>query len=170
MHQQPAQLLIALLLIISCSFTAAQIYKTTDDKGNPAFTDNPNAGATPVELEPTNTVKPINITPATAEASVDDSQPYQTLAISSPENEAIIANGLVPTTVSANIDPALELTHQLRLLLDGSIVSSGQSTRFVIPTLDRGEHSLQLEVIEGDKVIQQSAPISLFAYRPGGKR
>ena len=109
------QILIAIFLTAISTLASAQIYKTTDEKGNPQFTDKPDPGATnatPVDLEPMNTIAPIETRPsAPATVESETSATYKTLTITSPKNDGIIANGLSPTTVRVTISPALDKGH-----------------------------------------------------------
>jgi hypothetical protein len=166
------QILIAIFLTTISTLASAQIYKTTDEKGNPQFTDKPEPGATnatKVHLEPVNTVTPIETRPsAPATVESETSATYKTLTITSPENDGIIANGLSPTTVRVTISPALDNGHQLRLLVNGIAVGSSTSTSFVVPTLNRGTNTLQVQVLVESDAIQSSAIVTIFAYRPGG--
>lgn len=165
--------IIILLLTVASTVSSAQIYKTTDEKGNPQYTDTPNpeaTDATTVDLQPLNTATPVETRPAAPEiAETNTAATYKTLAISSPENDGIIPNGLSPTTVTATLSPALLEGHKLRLLVNGVAASTGTSTRFVVPTLNRGPNTLQLEVLSGSDRVQSSSTVSIFAYRPGGK-
>jgi hypothetical protein len=167
------QKLIAIFLTVISTLASAQIYKTTDEKGNPQFTDKPEPGATnatKVHLEPVNTVTPIETRPeAPVTADNEASTIYQTLAITSPDNESIIPNGLSATKVTAAISPTLLKGHQLRLLVNGIEAGTGTSSSFVVPTLDRGTNTLQLEVLAASGSIQSSAIVTIFVYRPGGK-
>jgi hypothetical protein len=165
-------ILIAIFFTVISTLASAQIYKTTDEKGNPQFTDKPDPGATnatSVDLEPVNTITPIE-TRAAAPATVETetSATYKTLAITSPANEGIIPNGLSPTNVTAAISPALLKGHQLRLLVNGIEAGTTTSNSFVVPTLNRGTNTLQLDVLAGNDTIQSSATVTIFVYRPGG--
>lgn len=171
MNLQHARTLIALLLIIASTLASAQIYKTTDEHGNTQYTDNPGPNAaesTEVEVAPVNTVTPIDARPAAPATTAEEKNTaYATLAIASPANESIIPNLLVPTKVSASISPSLKEGHEIRLRVNGNVISTGTSNNFIIPTLNIGTNTLQLEVVEGDTVLQRSSAITLFAYRPG---
>ena len=169
--------LIAVLFAVTSIASSAQIYKTTDEKGNPQFTDRPDPKATdaaPVHLEPLNTVPSVNISedgkkPADTQASneTDTRVTYQSLSITSPENDGIIPNGLSPTKITAAINPALRKGHYLRLLVNGLEAGTSTSNSFVVPTFNRGSNTLQLQVVAGSEPIQSSAIITIFVYRPG---
>ncbi len=51
------------LLVLLASTSTAQVYQTSDDKGNPVFSDKPSADATEVDLQQTNTTKSIDVPP-----------------------------------------------------------------------------------------------------------
>ena len=170
------QRIIAILLTVLSTVASAQIYKTTDEKGNPQFTDKPDPAAadtTPVHLEPINTVPSLDTneesTPRPVAVETETSVAYKNLTITSPENDGIIPNGLSPTKVIAAINPALRKGHQLRLLVNGSEAGTSRSNSFIVPTLNRGTNTLQIEVFAGSDTIQSSAIVTIFAYRPGGK-
>jgi hypothetical protein len=82
-----------------------------------------------------------------------------------PTEEALRANNGT-FTVSVLINPRLQGTHRLRLLLDGQ--PYGQPSN--VPTLqlvniDRGEHNLAVQVIDGQNVVQQSPTVTLTVQR-----
>ena len=166
-------ILCATLLSAAIITSHAQIYKTTDEKGNPKFSDSPDPKATEstlIDLKPVNILAPVATkTDATKPAEDQQTSFYKILAITSPDNEGIIPNGLAPTTVTTSLSPSLAAGHQLRLLVNGMQTTTGTATSFTIPRLNRGTNTLQLEVIEDDEVLQRSETISIFAYWPGGK-
>jgi hypothetical protein len=175
MNLKITQLLITGAIILASAFSTAQLYKTTDEKGNTVFTDTPQAGVEVkgIEVQQTNTVRPVEpLAQETAEvqetAAVEDEDYYTSLVIVNPANDTIFPNGLVPTPVTARITPELKPNHQLRLLLDGVAVSSGNTSHFEIPMLNRGTQSLQVEVLDDDKVLLKSEPVIIHGFRPGG--
>lgn len=165
--------LITIAIVFISALSSAQVYRTTDEHGNIKFTDRPRptAEAERIHLEPTNTARAIE--PPVEESSqldvVDEEAAYYTqLEIISPENDATFPNRLVPTPVVTKITPELKPKHTLRLLLNGTEVSSGSSARQEIPTLNIGTQSVQVEILEGDKVLVKSAPITIHGFQPGG--
>lgn len=156
-------ILFSLLAVLSTS-AAAEIYRYTDAKGNTVFTDRPPPGkATPVDLPPANTVKMNVPAPAAREetkpAEQQESQlPYRVLRIAGlPEGEALRANSGA-FTVSAQLDPPLREGHLLRFLLDGEPVAGASSATILeLQNVSRGPHSLQLEILAGERVVQRSA-------------
>lgn len=156
-------LLFSLLAILSASATA-EIYRYTDAKGNTVFTDRPPPGkAAPVELPPANTVEMKVPEPAAREEAKPPAQqgselPYRVLRLDGvPEGGVLRANS-GSFTVSAQLDPPLHPGHLLRFRLDGEPVAGASTeTTLTLQNVDRGAHSLQLEILNGERVIQRSA-------------
>ena len=149
---------------------AAQIYKYTDADGNTAYSNQPPDGvpAQPVELPPLNSVQP-RPPPAPSFESPRHEPPhsdYELLQLTDlPTGETLRANN-GSFTVSVLIKPRLQAPHLLRLLLDDQ--PYGQSSNVPILQLvniDRGEHSLAVQVIEGENVLQQSPSVTFTLQR-----
>ncbi|WP_043311034.1 DUF4124 domain-containing protein [Pseudomonas sp. ML96] len=164
------RLLTACLLCALSLPAAAQIYKYTDSNGNTVFTNQPPEGqsAESVELPPTNTVeaqKP-KATQQSQDSSAQEQFAYGLLELTDiPSEEALRANNGT-FTVGVNIDPDLQPGHSLRLLLDGQ--PYGQPTnvpRLQLISIDRGEHSLAVEVIAGGQQVQQSPSVTFTVQR-----
>ena len=149
------------------SFTAtAQVYKSVDADGKVTFTDQPDAQAEAVDIKTPNTLPAVtNKTAPPTEREIVTG--YTSVAISSPADNSIIANGLLPFTVTAATQPALKKTHKLQLKIDGEVHSTSTGS-FAIDGMYRGEHHFQVEILDkNNQPIKQSAPIKVFVYRPG---
>lgn len=160
--------LLAGLLILPAS--AAEIYRYTDAKGNTVFTNQP-----PVEVDSQAvTLPPANTLPSPESdaypTSSDNTEParvaYRQLELTGlPEADAIRANN-GSFSVQVAIDPQLAPGHQLRLLLDGQPYGeAGTSTGFQLLNVDRGSHTLAVEVISGERSIQRSSPATIHVQR-----
>ncbi|HLD64523.1 MAG TPA: DUF4124 domain-containing protein [Pseudomonas sp.] len=160
--------LTCLLLALTLPASAA-IYKYTDATGNTVYTNQPPEGipTETVELPPTNSVK--IQAPAVPASGIDPgvtSASYGQLQLGDlPTEEALRANNGT-FGVSVNIAPALRPGHQLRLLLDGQPYGQASNgTRLQLNNIDRGEHSLAVEVLSGGQSIQQSAAVTFTVQR-----
>ncbi|KAB0493775.1 DUF4124 domain-containing protein [Pseudomonas vancouverensis] len=162
-----------ILLLVLLSFGSpvmAQIYKYTDANGNTAYSNQPPDGvkAQPLDLPPLNSVQtqPPGPSAPTREDREKPHETYEVLQLTGlPANEALRANNGT-FTVNALIKPRLQDHHLLRLLLDDQ--PYGQPSN--VPTLqlvnlDRGEHRLAVQVIEGENVVQQSPAVSFTLLR-----
>lgn len=160
----------AILFYSFTLFTHAQIYKTTDKDGNVIYSDQPSENSAVIE------VKSINTIPASTsktsdqppeQTTIDHTQVYKILAIKSPANGTIIANGLNPFNVSINLQPPLAPQHKLQFTVDGAVIATGKATSFTVKSLNRGTHNLQVAIIDqSGKRLRQSKTVSVFAYRP----
>ena len=159
-----------ILLLIALP-AAAQIYKYTDANGNTVYSDHSPDGvqAQPVELPPLNRVEP-QAPSAPPAPEADNHEParnaYDILELAGlPSEEALRANNGT-FTVQVLIKPRLQPPHQLRLVLDD--VPYGQPSNVPIlqmVNVDRGEHRLAVQVIDGQTIIQQSPPVPLSVQR-----
>ena len=73
------------------------------------------------------------------------------------------------------IDPRLRMDHRLRRLLDDQPYGQPSNVpRLQVVNLDRGDHSLAVQVLYNDKVVQQSPTVTFTLQRfhlpPAGKR
>ena len=139
---------------------SAQIYKYTDDRGNVVYSDQPPEGRTAqtIELAPTNTVEaqaPVDVPGHTETA--EQSAAYTVLRLKDlPSADAIRANNGT-FSVGVEIQPRLQSGHSLRLLLDGRPYGKPTTApRLQLTNIDRGEHSLAVEVLSGDTPLQTS--------------
>lgn len=166
------QSLIFLLLLFALP-AVAQIYKYTDANGNTAYSSQPPNGtkAETVDLPPLNSVN--TVAPAAPQAAPQNQNRaaqggagYQILQLTDlPDDEALRANNGT-FTVGVKIDPRLQPGHSLQLMLDGA--PYGQPTnvpRLQLTELDRGEHSLAVQVLQNLQPIQTSPTVTFTVQR-----
>ena len=145
-----------------------KVYKTVDRNGRVSFSDQPSVKAREVEIDLPNRADPIKRR-APRPATPQQKALYQQVYITMPKHEGLIANGLVPFTVSANVAPGLQPGHQLQLSINGSVHSTSSSGSFQVESIQRGQHSMQVAVLNAEgQVLKQSEPITVYARRPGG--
>jgi hypothetical protein len=163
------RLLTACLLCTLALPAAAQIYKYTDSNGNTVFTNQPPEGqaAESVELPPTNTVeaqKPV--VTEEPEQPASNQPPYSELNLTDiPSDEALRANNGT-FSVGVKVTPRLQSGHRFRLLLDGQPYGQPSNVpRLQLTNIDRGEHSLAVEVLSGERQIQQSPTVTFTVQR-----
>jgi hypothetical protein len=158
-----------ILLLIALP-AAAQIYKYTDANGNTAYSNQPPDGvkAQPVELPPLNSVEP-QATPAPAPQTSRGQQAasaYEVLELTGlPTTEALRANNGT-FTVNVLIKPRLQGPHLFRLVLDDQPYGQpGNVPILQLVNIDRGLHTLAVQVIDGETVIQQSSSVTFTVQR-----
>lgn len=163
-----------LFLLLSLAFSAtAQIYKYTDANGNTAYSNQPPDGtrSQAVDLPPLNSVErqpPAlpHASPAQNARQQDDSvAAYEVLELTGlPSEEALRANNGT-FTVGVALQPRLQGEHRLRLLLDDQPYGQPSNVpRLQLVNIDRGEHRLAVQVLDGERVVQQS-PTATFTVQ-----
>jgi len=160
------------LLLLLALPVSAQIYKYTDANGATAYSNQPPDGvsAQAVDLPPLNSVErqPPGAAAPAAEAARDEPprSAYEVLELSGlPTTEALRANNGT-FTVNVLINPHLQGPHRLRLLLDDQPYGQpGNVPSLQLVNIDRGEHRLAVQVIEGGKIVQQSPVVTLTVQR-----
>lgn len=160
-------LFILLLIALPAS---AQIYKYNDASGNTVYSDHAPDGVQPqpMELPPLNSVQP----QAPRAPSSDTTSPaparnaYEVLELTGlPTEEALRANNGT-FTVNVLIKPRLQAPHQLRLVLDDEPYGQPSNVPILqLVNVDRGEHRLAVQVIDGEAIIQQSPPVVFTVQR-----
>ena len=95
-------------------------------------------------------------------ANVADT-PYASASILSPaDGEGLRANS-GDFVVQAQVEPELRQGHRLRLLLNGSAQGAAQtSSAFPLTAVERGEHQLQLQIVDADGSIVFEGKASTF--------
>lgn len=158
------------LLLLLALPAGAEIYRYLDADGTPVFSNQPPKGvdAEKIELPPPSIVAPLP--PGQPEATRRKEQPeeirYTRLELTGiPDGESLRANN-GSFSVDVAIEPKLQSGHSLRLLLDGQPYGQpSRSTRLGLVNIDRGEHSLAVEVLADDRPIQQSVPLVFTVQR-----
>ncbi|MCS3840941.1 hypothetical protein HNR03_005569 [Pseudomonas sp. JAI111] len=148
----------------------AQIYKYTDADGNTAYSNQPPDGvaAQAVDLPPLNSVEPqrSSAPPSEALSSQQPHSAYEVLELTGlPTDEALRANNGT-FTVSVMIKPRLQAPHLLRLLLDDQPYGQASNVPILqLVNIDRGTHSLAVQVIDGENIVQQSSSVTFTVQR-----
>ncbi len=149
---------------------AVDVYRWTDANGTTHYSDRPQPGAerVTVQVQPPASGSGRDVAPA-ADPANEDQRPeavarYQSLTITSPAQEETLWNIEGQLDVAAAVQPALQPGHALRFSLDGRTATAppgSNQTRF--PEVFRGEHSLQVAVVDAEgRVLISSPPIRFF--------
>lgn len=155
-------------LAAHCAALMAQTVYESKDKAGPVFSDRPSSGATAVELAAPNVVSvPATATKATA-APASAAPPYRRFVITRPAAQDTVHSNTGEFGVSASLSPPLRTSDRVRVLLDGTLLSSQyRGTNLRISEADwqsaasgsNGEHTLQLLVVDahGNAWIESAA-------------
>ncbi|WP_263147033.1 DUF4124 domain-containing protein [Pseudomonas sp. RIT-PI-AD] len=145
-------------LLCLCLPASAEVYTYVDKDGNRVFTDRPSTGnAKRLQMAPSNAM------PATAPYAPPVPAPilppaYSLLRIIVPEPDATLTDGAGDLIVTATSEPGLLPGHSYRLQLDGKPAGSGRSPVFPLSNLDRGTHTLAVEILDAEGRILERTP------------
>lgn len=160
-----------LLLSLLTVTVQAQIYKWTDSQGNVHFSDKPHQGAQEIELPEVQTYSPPPVPQANAnnqENGEEETDSYESISITQPENEATLRNNQGLVNVSVELKPSLKTGDKLQMIFDGQKLGAAQTTpNFIINNVYRGSHTIAVQVVNADgKVLMTSDSITIFMHRP----
>lgn len=171
--------LVLLLALVPAAVAADEIYRSTDEQGNPLFTDDPPSDdAEPVELDPITTVPATEAESAEQATQSQDEQPdgsgrsapaYRSIAVTyPPAGQAVRHNGgLVPFRVELKPDGAkLAEGHRVEIVLDGEMRGSGASLQVSVSAVSRGPHTVRARVVDASgAAIVTSEPLDFVLLR-----
>lgn len=161
-------------LIISLLFfpllVHANTYKWTDASGAVHYSDVPQADAATVQLP---TDQSYRVTPS-ASISLPASPTtsvvtYSKVQITRPaDNEFYANNEYGKLTVTVKVKPALRDKDKLQVILDSQPIGKATAnTTIDLNAIDRGEHTLQVQIINSDnKVVASSNRVVFNMQRP----
>ena len=160
----------ACLLLALALPASAEIYRYTDERGNPVYTNQPPQGVATesVQLGPTNTVASPRAAsgPDTAQTDTQAPATYDILEVTGVADGSTLRANAGNFAVVISLQPTLHDDHQLQLLLDGQpLAPPGRQTRFTFDSIDRGEHQLQAVVFHEDKELQRSPAVTFTVQR-----
>lgn len=167
---------LAALLLLPVLAAAEQIYRSTDEQGNPVFTDEPSSEeAEPVPLEPLTTVPPGEAPPELDEpeqgSAQNDAQDgsYQDIEITyPPAGQAVRHNGgMVPFRVALKPEgKELAEGHRVEIMLDGEVRGSGANTQVSVSPVNRGSHTVVARIVDGTgSPVIASSPVDFHLLR-----
>ncbi len=159
------------LLFVSTGVSAA-VYKSVDAQGNTVYTDEPTAGAKPVDLPPLSTIPPPSYSAGKKAVSADKdvvTATYREISIVAPVAEATVRDNTGAVPVNASLDPPLKVSagHRFQFYLDGQ--TQGEATRssqIVLANVNRGAHNVAVAVVDaGGKEVIRSSPVQFYLHR-----
>ncbi len=165
-------LLFSLLCFASSSFASTTpIYRWVTKDGQVVFSDQPVPGAQKLDLsaqvQNSTQLKPLTQNTVNSQASEPTPDPIN-LRFQNLNDQASIHNATGNLTVTASLDVPLGVTQQLRLLLDGRPYGTPQqSAQFQLTNIDRGEHKVQLQLLNSQEdVLAESPALTFYLHRP----
>jgi len=175
-------ILMALLMALAPGGVTAEVYKIVDEDGNVTYTDKPpEDGSQPIKLKPISVIEaPTYEQPAkaaTSGAEGDADKPasirylrknYADFAIVAPQQDETIWNPEAPITVAWNTRYQLQEGMQVTIYVDGQQHSRTTEQIVAIADLDRGEHTIEAQLIDsGNRRVATAEPVVFFIRQPG---
>lgn len=151
----------------------SKIYKSTDESGNPVFSDEATEGAEEIRVEEPTTFSPDTLTQQydqftrSRDEDQDTESSYKRLAITSPANDQTIRSNPGNFEVNFDVSPSPRAGHTLQLLMDGEVYRQIDGAGPIqLTNVDRGTHKLQLQVVDSDnKVLQKGPAVTIHLLR-----
>lgn len=168
--------LLGMLTLLSPTFASAKIYNWVDEHGVTHFSDQPHKGAKEIQIEDmtiydNESEQVLDSSTTTNEKNTEDTNSvpvlnYKSISLVGIQDEQTFWNGQAnDLTISVALEPQLQETHHVVVLLDGNPVANLNGT-FNLGIVDRGEHSIVAQVLDKDnKVIISSDTLSFYVQR-----
>ncbi|MDV5172268.1 DUF4124 domain-containing protein [Photobacterium rosenbergii] len=161
--------------------SASQIYTWQDEDGTTHFSDQPHTGAAVLDIQLPAPPAPLPVGNATtsADSSFIDDQPSPeeqlsngsalpepSIQIDNPTNQQTLRDNQGNLTITASANRKLNQGHNVQLRLDGEVYGRPQAQlSWPLTNIDRGSHTLQVELLKHGKVIASSEKITVFLHR-----
>ncbi|HEX7028433.1 MAG TPA: DUF4124 domain-containing protein [Gammaproteobacteria bacterium] len=159
----------AIVGILVLSVAEAQVYRSTDEDGNPVYSDTPGTNAQELKLPPVNII-PSGPTELNFEVKQPefDLEKYRTLEIVAPQNDASVFINTANLPIEVKLLPPVKraLGHSLVVLWDGKVLFENQNS-YLLGDADRGTHVLEARVVdEKGKILIRSQPVNVHIRKP----
>lgn len=142
----------ALALLAGAAVHGADVYRSTGEYGEPVYSDEPQPGATRIEVPPLTIIPAVPAAPASRERSApaqDGGDGYAQFAIVSPSAEATVRDNAGNVHVGLRLSPGLQGGDRIRIYLDGVAWGAPfHSTSMTLTNVPRGSHRLQAAIVD----------------------
>jgi hypothetical protein len=159
------------LLILLAASVQADVYKSVNENGEIIYSDQPTANSQRIKLPelPTYKALPVPDLSSPQKTAPTVVNPYKSVKILEPENEATIRDNQGIVRVQIALDPALMTKdgHKIQFYLNGEPHGMPVGTTSIsFSNLDRGTYTLTTSVVNADNVVlMSSAPVVFHLHR-----
>jgi hypothetical protein len=158
------------LILLACLPLAgmAAVYKWTAPDGTVIYSDRPpseDAKATRLPDVQTMEFRSIRGEETPKPDRAPSAITYTDMRIVSPAQDITIHDNAGKVDVDVNLTPALKTDegHSITLVMDGTeVVTQSVSLKFILQNVDRGSHTLEAKVVDGEGVDVISTPVITF--------
>lgn len=154
-------------LVINPMAIGAEAFKCKGPKGETVFSDTPCGDGKTIELKEVPTVEITPVQPlAPLPASKKSTMERYDISFSSPAPDAVLRDNEGSLNVAINIKPALGPDSHIQLKVNGSPHGGpGRQTSWQLSDLERGVHTLQVEVLNHKGSVVASAQTSFTLHK-----
>jgi hypothetical protein len=159
------------LMSLACTATmAASIYKWVDEDGIVHYSDQPHENAEKVQLKAAQTYSAPKTSPGPADAAkpARPAAVYTGCSVSMPTDDQVFID-TPEITAGVTVQPTIRPGDQVIVTMDGQRIPGvpAEGGQFTISPIDRGTHSLQMEVqdVKG-KTLCQSTAVTFHVRQP----
>ena len=159
-------------LVCAVAAASTTVYKWVDENGVVHYSDQPHPNAQKLQVQGVQTYKPTELPFATevppASVAPADTGGYKGCAIRQPAPDETLEN-TDKVSVSVQTEPVTRPGDQIFATLDGAPVNNGAATgnSFSLSALERGEHTLAVQVRDSSGQILCSTPsVTFYVHLP----
>ncbi|MDH5425243.1 MAG: hypothetical protein OEY29_09635 [Gammaproteobacteria bacterium] len=164
--------LFTIFLLLLTFNVQAEFYKKINPDGSVSYSDTETPGSeaiTPPQITPSPAIKYNKKIPDDTSSVDGKALPYQSISITSPEDQAVIRGNNGNVTVSLSIQPALQtaFSHSINIFVDGKVIKTGITTSSILLNdLDRGGHTITAQIVDlKKKLLKSSQSITVHIKR-----
>lgn len=159
------KILFILIALLSSAPLPAQenkkVFVTRDANGVLVFSDSPQPGAEELTLSSRPNIMAAT-DPTLPARKAPAAEPFN-VEIVQPEEQGTVRDNTGSVYVSGKISPMFERGLQVRLLLNGKPHAEPQNnTIFILRNVERGEHTLQMELFDQSGKLIAASPLTTF--------
>lgn len=161
-------------LLLCAGLVQAGIYKTYDKNGNVVFTDVPSADAKEVQTREVTTVPALprtvidqKLKPDAKTAQADAEPAAYQITLNNPKPDSTLQSATPAFPIDVQLQPRLWKEHHLQIWLDGKLLTEDNFHTPLDPAqLERGQHRLQIKIINKQKKEIGSSTADFFVQQP----
>ncbi len=159
-----------LLIIFTLSVaSAATVYTWVDQNGATVFSDQPQPGASSLNVVPpkSGSTAPSAPVAPTFPTLPSSAVTYEEIVIVVPEDQSTVRDNSGNMQVSVVVKPTLQKGDKVAILIDGKPVGQPQAaTNFMLNAVDRGQHTLEADVVNSSgRVLIKSKSVTFFIHQ-----
>jgi len=150
-----------------------KVYKVVNPDGSISYSDKSQKNAQELLIPPVATIPAFQAIPSDSAPTSSDtnaSTNYLSMKISAPANNSAFYSGNGDIDVVVELIPTLNSGDQLQFQLDGKTVGTRPTNHMALKTLDRGSHSISVNLISKTGETLKTATSQFTVHRPSVNR